>query len=67
MAGLGGVGEVVAERVPTVTLAEVGSPPEACAYPDADDSNYDDDEEDDPLVVIVDPRGTCVSCIARLQ
>lgn len=58
-AGLGGVGEVLVERIPTVPLAKVGSPPEAGAYPNTDDGDDDDDEEDDPLVVVVHP-GRCI-------
>lgn len=62
-AGLGGVGEVLVERIPTVPLAKVGPPPEAGAYPNADDGDDDDDEEDDPLVVVVHP---CASAALSL-
>ena len=54
-AGLGGVGEVVAERELTIPLAQIGPSPEAGAYPDSDDGDDDDDGEDDPLVVVVHP------------
>lgn len=63
-AGLGGVGEVLVERIPTVPLAKVGPPPEAGAYPNADDGDDDDDEEDDPLVVVVHPGRCIVSYVA---
>ena len=59
--GLGGAGEVLAQRVLSVSLGEILLPPHARADPDTCDAQDHDDEEDDPLVMAGQPRQRPVS------
>lgn len=57
-AGTGGGREGLTQGVLSILLAQVMSPPDTCADPDACDSNDDDNQKDNPFPMVRKPITT---------